>query len=132
MPRFSAASKAKLNTCHPDIQRVMNHVIVGFDIKIIHGHRGQATQNKLFNDGKSKLRYPLCKHNKTPSDAVDIAPYPVDWADEERFVYLAGYVMGLAKMLDVNLRWGGDWDMDTETKDNRFRDLGHFERVSEK
>ena len=30
-------------------------------------------------------------------------------------------------MMDINLRWGGDWDQDTEVKDNRFDDLGHFE-----
>ena len=31
------------------------------------------------------------------------------------------------KQLNVNVRWGGDWDSDGETKDNRFDDLVHVE-----
>jgi len=27
----------------------------------------------------------------------------------------------------MKIRWGGDWDMDTQTKDNKFDDLVHFE-----
>jgi hypothetical protein len=27
----------------------------------------------------------------------------------------------------VRVRWGGDWDGDFETKDNKFDDLVHFE-----
>ncbi len=38
-----------------------------------------------------------------------------------------GYVMGTAQSLGYPLRWGGDWDADTETNDNRFDDLVHFE-----
>ena len=29
-------------------------------------------------------------------------------------------IRGIAKQLNVNVRWGGDWDGDGETKDNRF------------
>jgi hypothetical protein len=29
--------------------------------------------------------------------------------------------------MGIKIRWGGDWDMDTETKDNNFDDLVHFE-----
>jgi len=34
----------------------------------------------------------------------------------------------LARM-GVDLRWGGDWDSDTEVRDNSFDDLVHFEIV---
>ena len=30
-------------------------------------------------------------------------------------------------MKGIPLRWGGDWDVDTELKDNDFDDLPHFE-----
>ena len=30
-------------------------------------------------------------------------------------------------MASLKIRWGGDWDMDTQTKDNKFDDLVHFE-----
>jgi len=47
--------------------------------------------------------------------------------------YFAGYVKGVATMLYKNgtiksrIRWGGDWDSDTDLKDNTFNDLPHFE-----
>jgi len=31
--------------------------------------------------------------------------------------------------MGVDLRWGGDWDGDTEVRDNGFDDLVHFEIV---
>lgn len=90
-------------------------------------------QNAAFRSGKSKLEYPKSKHNKAPSMAVDVAPYPIDWYDEKRFHYFAGHVMGVAKILHYEgfmthrVRWGGDWDNDTQVKDNKFDDLVHFE-----
>ena len=41
--------------------------------------------------------------------------------------YFAGVVKGIASQMGIGIRWGGDWDMDTEVKDNRFDDLVHFE-----
>ena len=35
--------------------------------------------------------------------------------------------MDVAKSMGITLRWGGDWDMDTQVKDNKFDDLVHFE-----
>jgi len=29
--------------------------------------------------------------------------------------------------MGIRLRWGGDWDGDTELDDNKFDDLPHFE-----
>jgi peptidoglycan L-alanyl-D-glutamate endopeptidase CwlK len=34
-----------------------------------------------------------------------------------------------AKLKGILLRWGGDWNMDGRTTDNKFDDLGHFELV---
>ena len=61
--------------------------------------------------------------------AVDVAPYPIAWDDRERQTLFAGYVLATAKALGVELRWGGDWDGDTEVRDNQFDDLVHFELV---
>jgi peptidoglycan L-alanyl-D-glutamate endopeptidase CwlK len=35
--------------------------------------------------------------------------------------------LGVASQMGLKIRWGGDWDMDTQTKDNKFDDLVHFE-----
>ena len=56
-----------------------------------------------------------------------MAPYPLDWDDRERFQYFAGFVLGTAKQLNLDIRYGGDWDSDNDLKDNNFDDLVHFE-----
>ncbi len=35
--------------------------------------------------------------------------------------------MGIASQMGTPLRWGGDWDGDTELRDQKFVDLPHFE-----
>lgn len=129
MPRFSNRSKAALETCHPELQRLLNEAIRHIDFSVLEGHRGKEAQNDAFRRGYSKLPWPHGKHNSTPSLAVDIAPYPIDWKDTERFVLFAGFILGLASQMGLAVRWGGDWDRDYRVKDERFRDLGHFELV---
>ena len=36
-------------------------------------------------------------------------------------------MLGTARGLFIPLRWGGDWDMDHNFKDQKFDDLCHFE-----
>ena len=127
MPYFSNKSKANLETCEPELQDIFNTVIEWFDCTILEGHRGEERQNQLCDEGKSQVRYPNSKHNSTPSRAVDVIPYPIDWEDRERMTFFAGWVMAIAKMQGTALRWGGDWDKDTQVKDNSFDDLVHFE-----
>ena len=127
MPKFGIRSKRNLYTAHPDLIRLFEEVVKSFDCTVIEGHRSKERQNKLFDEGNSKLKYPKGKHNATPSNAVDVAPYPIDWNDRDRFHYFAGYVIGIASSMGIKIRWGGDWDMDTQTKDNNFDDLPHFE-----
>jgi hypothetical protein len=98
-----------------------------FDCSILEGHRGKRAQNKAYKEGKSKVVYPNGKHNQIPSVAVDAVPYPIDWEDRERMTYFAGFVLGVALRMNLKIRWGGDWNMNTELKDNNFDDLPHFE-----
>ena len=102
-------------------------VIKHVDCSVLEGHRGEERQNALFEEGKSKLKFPEGRHNSLPSNAVDVTPYPVDWEDRERQTLFAGFVLGVAKMMGITLRWGGDWDMDFQVMDNRFDDFPHFE-----
>jgi peptidoglycan LD-endopeptidase CwlK len=127
--KYSKSSLEKLYQCHPILQEVFNAVIKHVDTTIITGHRSKAEQNRLFDEGKSQLRYPKGKHNSLPSMAVDAAPYPIDWNDRERITLFAGFVLGLAAERGIKLRWGGDWNMNFETADNNFDDLWHFELV---
>ena len=127
MKQFSPQSLAKLSTCDQRLQILFKAVVNHFDCVILEGHRDEATQNKAFAEKRSTKQWPNGEHNKTPSRAVDVAPYPIDWSDTQRFHYFAGVVMGIASQLGLKVRWGGDWDKDTEVKDETFRDLVHFE-----
>jgi hypothetical protein len=131
MPQFSEKSLKCLRECDADLQRVMNEVIKHFDFTVFTGHRDRETQQKMVREGKSQVGWPDSKHNAFPSKAVDIAPYPIGWEDRERATYLAGWVMATATQMGIKLRWGGDWDQDTQVKDNSFDDLWHFELVED-
>ena len=39
--------------------------------------------------------------------------------------------MGVASQMGIKIRWGGDWDRDTDLSDNRFNDLPHFELMEQ-
>jgi len=132
MPHFGKRSKERLSTCDKDLQKVFNEVIKYVDCSVLEGHRSEERQEKLFKEGKTKVHYPKGRHNSKPSRAVDVTPYPVDWADRERQTLFAGFVLGLARGMGINLRWGGDWNMNFEVKDNRFDDFPHFEIINKK
>jgi len=125
MPKFSRRSLKELESCHIVLQRLMRRVIERTDFSVICGFRGQKEQDKAYADGRSKLKFPHSKHNTSPSLAVDIVPYPVDWQDIERFKELAAIVkeewstMPESEKLRYELVWGGDWAT--------FRDLPHWE-----
>jgi len=132
MPEFSKKSKGILSTCDGKLVQVMEMAILVVDFSVLCGLRGEEEQNYLYRMGFSKVPYPNSRHNAIPpkkSEAIDIAPYPLDWSDTEKFYYVAGVVMGIAGFLGVKLRWGGDWDMDQDLHDQSFMDLGHFELV---
>ena len=127
MAKFGNRSKERLSTCDQRLQDIFNEVIKYVDCTILEGHRSKERQNILYDEGKTKVLYPKGRHNAEPSLAVDVAPYPVDWSDRERFTLFAGYVLGLASGMGITIRWGGDWNMNFDVKDNNFDDLPHFE-----
>lgn len=122
----------RLETCHPHLIKIFNHVVEEFDVTILCGHRPEEDQNAAFNavPQRSKLKWPHGKHNADPSNAVDVAPWPIDWGSVNRFYMLGGYVLGIAREMDIGIRWGGDWDGDTLIDDQTFNDLGHFELLT--
>ena len=127
MAKFGKRSKERLATCDERLQEVFNEVIKYVDCSVLEGHRSAARQNRLYEEGKTKVRYPKGRHNASPSLAVDVAPYPIDWNDRDRFPLFAGFVLGMARRMGINLRWGGDWNQNFEVDDNQFDDFPHFE-----
>ena len=127
MARFGKRSKERLSSCDDKLQKVFNEVIKHVDCSVLEGHRSGERQNKLYDEGKTKVRYPNGRHNANPSRAVDVVPYPIDWHDRERFHLFAGFVIGIAQSMGIKLRWGGDWNMNFDVYDNNFDDFPHFE-----
>jgi len=125
--QYSYKSKKALASAHNDLQLLFNEVIKVIDCTIIFGHRTEEEQNEMVRKGYSKLTYPKSMHNKSPALAVDAVPYPIFWEKRERFVYFAGIVKGIASQLNINIRWGGDWDSDNDLLDQTWMDLPHFE-----
>tara|TARA_R110000765_G_scaffold237295_1_gene339981 strand:- start:408 stop:785 length:378 start_codon:yes stop_codon:yes gene_type:complete len=123
MPRFGKKSKERLKGVKPKLVNVLNELVKIMDVTIIEGLRTEARQKELVAQGKSKTKY--SKHLQ--GKAVDLAPYPINWKDRERFHYMGGMVRGIGKQMGVRIRWGGDWDSDGEIKDNSFDDLVHVE-----
>lgn len=125
MPKFSKRSLTQLDSCHVVLQRLLRRVIERTDFTVLCGFRNQEAQERAYQAGASKLQFPHSKHNISPSLAVDIVPFPIDWDDTMRFRELASVVKeewGLMKeteKLRYEVIWGGDW--------LTFRDLPHFE-----
>lgn len=149
MGSFSASSLAKLETCHPDLQRLFHRVVIGFDCTVLEGKRDIEQQRINVAKGVSKTM--ASKHVfpvEGPALAADVAPYPLKWPDGGlRKMALAGdatamgeylkqvalwyafggYVMGIAAGMGIPIRWGADWDGDWVIIDQTFDDLPHFE-----
>ena len=123
MPKFGKRSKERLRGIDARLVSVLNELVKIMDVTIIEGLRSEQRQEKLLKEGSTKTKF--SKH--ITGKAVDLAPYPIDWNDRDRFHYMGGMIRGIAKQLNVPVRWGGDWDGDGETKDNRFDDLVHVE-----
>jgi peptidoglycan L-alanyl-D-glutamate endopeptidase CwlK len=134
---FGKSSREKLLTCDPALRAVATRALElsPVDFTIIYGWRDQATQNALVASGNSKTPWPTSKHNAVNSQgpcsrAIDFAPVSngrIDWKDTHMFALVAGVLFAAAKERGVKLRWGGDWDSDGNTTDQKFMDWGHIE-----
>ena len=132
MPEFGSKSRNNLESCHPDIQVLLNEAIKYIDFSVICGYRNKQAQDKAYLEKRSKVEFPNSKHNKVPSIAVDIVPYPdLDWDDTARFYLFIGTIKGIALTLGIKIRLGADWDGDGKVKDQNFHDLPHIELILE-
>lgn len=126
---MSRSSLEKLRTCDGRLQRVVLEVAQHWPCVVLEGHRGKEAQDAAVARGMSKTPWPESEHNELPSRAVDVAPLPLNWKDREAFTHFAGKVLGIAAVLGVPLRWGGDWKRDGTPANDKFYDGPHFELV---
>ncbi len=107
MPSFGKSSQERLDTCSPDLQTLMNRVVLRRDCSIVCGHRGEAEQTLAFASGASKAQWGQSSHNTMPSNAVDVVPWPEQYTSEDAFKQLAEIVFDEAIKLQIRVKWGG-------------------------
>jgi peptidoglycan L-alanyl-D-glutamate endopeptidase CwlK len=134
MPKFGKNSRNNLAQCHAVLQVICWMAIEVVDFSVVKGHRGKEEQDKAHDEGKSKLKWPESKHNHFPSLAFDAIPYPAGYkATKAEFFHMAGIIIGIAASLNGwQIRWGGNWDMDSDLNDQTFNDWCHFELIKER
>lgn len=72
-----------------------------------------------------------CKSKSTGyGEAVDLAPWPIDWNNLGRFEKLALLMLRAASIEGVKIRWGADWDQDGRPREKGETDSPHFELVN--
>lgn len=125
--KFSNISLKRLGECHEKLQALFHAVNERMECSILTGHRTREEQEQAYTAKLSKAKFGQSPHNFKPSLAVDAAPYPIDWKNTDRFYEFAQVVLQTAEEQGIDIRWGGDWDGDGDTKDQTFNDLVHFE-----
>ncbi len=140
MYTFSKRSNDYLLTVRPDLvlvaQYVMNLQVM--DFAIVCGHRDEEAQTQAFLLGNSTKQWPHSSHNMKLSNAFDFVPWVpilpngtmgIPWHDTHAFAILGGMFLAAGAVLDTTIRYGGDWDRDGSTQDQRFMDWGHIEVI---
>ena len=140
MNKWGKQSKAVLSTLHPAWKIILDLALKQIDITLVCGLRGQAEQDLAFREGKSKLRFPASRHNRTSdpywalssrdrlSDAVDLVPAGKGYkAGREELSAMAAVIFDAAARCGVTLRWGGDFNRDGDKTTWDAWDLYHFE-----
>ena len=88
MYKFGKKSRAELSTVDKRLQDIANELIKLMDVTVLEGKRSREHQDKLVRLGLSQTMN--SKH--LDGKALDLAPYPVDWEDRERFVYMLSLI----------------------------------------
>lgn len=135
---FSERSLNNLKGVHPKLVAVVNRALElsQCDFTVLEGVRSQARQDELWAQGRTKAGQIVTWvqsagthgiHADGYGHAVDLAPYPIDWNDLDRFDQVSKAIFAAAKELGVKIRWGGNWDMDDTPRERGESDSPHFE-----
>lgn len=154
--RLGKNSSARLDTCHPDIQKIVRMVIsiTKIDFGVSEGHRPVEKQQAYYAIGRTVdlHRQPITnvdginkkgKHNYEPSEAVDIYIWHPNSTTRHKIAYdkmHLSYVVGIfdacADILYAKgeithkIRWGANWDSDGIIDyDQSFDDFPHLELI---
>lgn len=140
----------KLAGVNPDLVRVVSRAIEisAVDFMVLEGIRTKEQAYINYGKGRSAaeldakgvpvkyadpksskvtwLSYPLGSKHMT-GNAVDLAPYPIDWNDLARFDQVALAMFKAAAELGVRIKWGADWNGNGRNREKGESDSPHFE-----
>ncbi len=128
MFNFSKRSLENLKNVDGRLVKICNELIKEYDFTVIEGYRTPERQYELYKQGFSQIdgKTKKGKHNYSPALAIDIIPYKVGYnpfnnSTESKLMFyeLAHKFKNVAKRLNIEIIWGGDW--------KTFKDLPHFE-----
>lgn len=126
--RFSSTSEKNLSGVKPELVNVVRRALAisTVDFRVIEGLRTAERQQQLKAAGKSQT---LNSRHLT-GHAVDCAPIingSIPWSDKSAFKAVSDAMFRAAAELNVKIRWGGDWNENGRSDDERFYDGPHFE-----
>ena len=133
---LSHRSLSNLKQCHPQLCIVVTRAIQISQVDFIVGAGIRSMEEQRENVRKGVSKTMDSKHlpqKDGMSHAVDLWPWmngEIPWEEFSAFRRVADAMLRAAKELDVDLRWGGDWDRDGDSSDHEFLDGPHFELVS--
>lgn len=129
---FSTTSLCRLNTIDKDLQELMLCAIelspIDFGIPEFGGLRSEEEQFELYRKGLSKCDGVTIKSYHQIGKAIDIYAYvdgKASW-DKVHLAIIAGVVLGEAKRMNLNVRWGGTFG----SKVFKGWDMPHFELIN--
>lgn len=139
MFKLGTLSLKRLEGLHPDLDAVVRRAIelTEQDFTVLEGVRTPQRQRELYAQGRTRpgrvVTWTLqSRHFPGPDGfgrAVDLCPYPVDWNSPAKFDAIAKAMFEAAKELEVEIRWGADWDRDGNPRERGESDSPHFELV---
>ena len=123
--KFSKKSLDKINNpkFHPKLKQLLLEAIktTPIDFTVLETVRTIEQQRIYVTKGTSKTmksRHIPSTNKSGLCEAVDIAPYPIDWKNIAKFKQLSEHILKVAKQLGINIEWGGMWKM---------RDMPHYQ-----
>ena len=127
--KLGARSLERLQGVHPDLVKVVKRALelTEYDFSVIEGVRSIETQRAYVEKGVSKTM----NSRHLTGHAVDLYPVgrPTPW---DRCHNVAAAMLAAAIELDISVRWGGDWNMNGDHRDEKFYDGPHFELLRSK
>jgi len=129
----------EINQCHEDLIIAFSDSSEIFEnrhpeIKVIctQSYRSPQTQNSLYEIGRTKpgKRVTKAKAYESPHNYIPALAFDVVFTKGKEAFWDAKYYKEFALLVEaraLKVRWGGDWDGDGRSDDERFLDRPHFE-----